>query len=178
MLAYSTIINLSAVCLTSAINCVDVEDCLGKASLKLASTNALDQQDAFHLYDEATQLDPTSKDAWLGLGGCQKESGRLRHALHSFSIALALDPLCWRVGLNIASVLAMQSKFALAERAYMHVIRTHPYHPQAYYSIGFIYLYQVSNSCFVSTPPLSRDDLEVGRGDWKLHADYSPMRGH
>jgi tetratricopeptide (TPR) repeat protein len=153
MLTYSVIIYLSTAFFAEAQLCVDVDDCLGKASLKLASNNAEERHDAFQLYKEATQLDPDSKDAWLGLGGCQKDTGRLGHALYSFSIALALDPLCWRVGLNIASVLAMKSNFTFAERAYKHVIRTHPYHPQAYYSIGFIYLHQVSDSCFVPMPP-------------------------
>jgi tetratricopeptide (TPR) repeat protein len=152
----AVLICLSAVCLTAAKFCFDVDDCLGQASLQLASNNAVERQVAFQLYDEATQLDPASKDAWLGLGGCEKDSGHLSQALFSFSIALGLDPLCWRVGLNVASVLAMQSNFEFAERAYKHVIRTHPYHPQAFYSIGFIYLQQVPIPCLSSrlTPSL------------------------
>jgi hypothetical protein len=40
----------------------------------------------------------------------------------------------------------MLSRFDLAERMYRSVIRAHPYHPQAFYSLGFIYLHQVGSS--------------------------------
>jgi tetratricopeptide (TPR) repeat protein len=139
----AVILHLCAVALSVANICTDLEDCLGRANLHLSATTLEERSLALPLYQAAIEFDPSCKDAWLGLGGCQKELGQLPDALHSFSIAFSLDPLCWRVGLNIASILAIQTDFNASVRTYKHVIRTHPYHPQAYYSIGFIRLHQV-----------------------------------
>ena len=141
----SFVLQLSTVALSVANYkyCSDVEDCLGKASIKLSSSDAVEKSLAIQLYEAAIQYDFECKDAWLGLGGCQKELGLLQSSIISFSVAFSLDPLCWRVSLNIASVLAMQSEFETAKRMYKHIIRTHPYHPQAFYSMGYIHLYQV-----------------------------------
>ena len=124
--------------------CSDVEDCLGRAHLQLSATSSDERNLALQLYAAAIGFDHHCKDAWLGLGGCQKDLGQHSAALLSFASAFSLDPLCWRVGLNIASILGIQSDFNTSMRMYRHVIRAHPYHPQAYYSIGFIHLNQVS----------------------------------
>jgi tetratricopeptide (TPR) repeat protein len=90
------------------------------------------------LYDRATQLRLNSKEAWLGRGALAQDAGELEVAASHLSRALGLDPLCWRVGINIGNLAARQGNLTTALRAFSHVIRTNPFIPQAFYSRGFV----------------------------------------
>jgi hypothetical protein len=91
---------------------------------------------------QATELRPDSKEAWLGRGAIAQDAGELETAAGHLSRALALDPLCWRVGINVGNLAARQGDLKTAMRAFRHVIRTNPFVPQAFYSRGFLQLLQ------------------------------------
>jgi hypothetical protein len=93
-------------------------------------------------YLQATELRPDSKEAWLGRGAIAQDAGELETAAGHLSRALALDPLCWRVSINVGNLAARQGDLTTAMRAFRHVIRTNPFVPQAFYSLGFLQLLQ------------------------------------
>lgn len=137
---------LSAAAVRAANNeCGSFRECISLATLHSASSAAY----AARLYARATQLRPESKEAWLGRGALAQDAGDLDVAAAHLSRAFALDPLCWRVGINIGNLAARQGDMATALRAFKHVIRTNPFVPQAFYSRGFVQLLQgqLSLSC-------------------------------
>jgi len=132
------VLTAAATIFATNTECESFRECLSLAGLH----SALSPSYAARLYAQATQMRPESKEAWLGRGALAQDTGELDVAASHLAHAFALDPLCWRVGMNIGNLAARQGNMAMALRAFRHVIRTNPFVPQAFYSRGFVQLLQ------------------------------------
>jgi Flp pilus assembly protein TadD len=92
--------------------CSSFTECLSLANLRVRTKTKHDKRAAATLFERAARMRPGSKQAWLGLGACLQELEDLDGAQEALTNAMAIDPMCWRVGVNIG-----------------HCEHEHPQHP-------------------------------------------------
>lgn len=81
--------------------CSSFTECLGLANLRARGRSDADRRLASALFMRAAAMRPGSKQAWLGLGASRQDLQDLHGAEAALTEAMAIDPLCWRVGINI-----------------------------------------------------------------------------
>lgn len=81
--------------------CSSFTECLSLANLRVKTRSNPDKRVAAVLFGRAAKMRPGSKQAWLGLGACLQELEDLDGAEEALTMAMAIDPQCWRVGVNL-----------------------------------------------------------------------------